>query len=88
MELNLKNLEHTLRTVPLTLSTTSSLGRALGVPEYKITEFMTNHDRDIAYVRTKILTYWLENQPACSWGAIAGALFVIGERQLAEQIKG
>ena len=88
MELNLRNLENALKSVPLTLSTTNSLGRALGVPEYKLIEFSTNYNRDIAYVRTEILRHWLENQQACSWVAIAGALFVIGENQLAEKIRG
>ena len=84
--LTLRNLENALTQLPLTLSTISSLGRALQVPEHKITEFKTNNPRDIANVRTEILHYWLSNG-VCSWGAVTGALYTIGERQIAEQLR-
>lgn len=85
-ELTLGNLESALIDVPLTLSVTSSLGRALQVPDNKIIEFQTNFPRDIRYVRTEILHYWLENS-MCTWDAITGALYTIGERNIAEKIR-
>lgn len=87
-ELNSANLQCAVMRIPLTLAITSALGTALHVPEFKIIEFMTNYPRDIGYVRTEILRYWLDNDPHCSWESLAGALFVIGEKQVAEVIRG
>lgn len=68
------------------MSTEEKLGRALIVPEDKISEFKKNNPHDIAQMRTEIVKFWLKSQPN-EWSTIADAAETLCIKNMAKVIR-
>ena len=68
------------------VESTDDLGACLGVPESKREEIRSQFS-GVVEQRKALINYFIENNPKPSWWSVICALDVIGQREIADDIR-